>query len=226
MYLATVTGGHQIFDDSVVEAADIIYGHGYGSRIFLRRDVFNDLQFDDLRLSQGFAYEDWHLNCELKARGLRFLVAPKQSSIIGSGKVVCVKRADAFSTRQIPDTTLHKPEVLKRCIALENSQRTGDERLAGRASARQNNPIQELLADPVCMELTYAAIRIDPCINLRLIEAGHSGTNVFPDHHWGHDYVTACSLVGRRYVLRYCVAASAKCGRRRKLYSGCASLAC
>ena len=46
------------------------------------------------------------------------------------------------------------------------------------------------------MELTYAAIRIDPCINLRLIEAGRSGTNVFPDHHWGHDYVTACSLVG------------------------------
>ena len=68
--------------------------------------------------------------------------------------------------------------------------------LAGQR-ARQSNPIQELLADPVCMELTYAAIRIDPCINLRLIEdCGTGGTNVFPDHHWGHDYVTACSLVG------------------------------
>ena len=63
----------KFFDDSIVGAADIIYGHGYSSRIFLRRDVFKDLQFDDLRLSQGFAYEDWHLNCELKARGFRFL---------------------------------------------------------------------------------------------------------------------------------------------------------
>ena len=61
----------------LVGAADIIYGHGYISRMFLRRDVFIDLQFADVRLSQGFAYEDWHLNCELKARGLRFLIAPQ-----------------------------------------------------------------------------------------------------------------------------------------------------
>ena len=198
-YMVVFGDGHGVgkyFDDSVVEAADFIYGHPYISRIFLHRDVFKDLQFDDLRLSQGFAYEDWHLNCEFKARGLRFLVALKTVFYYRQRKGSLLREADAFSTRQIPDTTLHKPEVLKRCIALENSQRAGDERLAGRASARQNNPIQELLADPVCMELTYAAIRIDPCINLRLIEAGRSGTNVFPDHHWGHDYVTACSLVG------------------------------
>ena len=187
----------QIFDDSVVEAADFIYGHAYIARIFLRRDVFNDLQFADVRLSQGFAYEDWHLNCELKARGFRFLVAPQTVLYYRKRKGSLCSEADAISTRQIPDTTLHKPEVLQRCIALENSQRTGDEWLAGRARARQNNPIQELLADPVCMELTYAAIRIDPCINLRLIEeCGTWWTNVFPDHHWGHDYVTACSLVG------------------------------
>ena len=187
----------KFFDDSFVGAADIIYGHGYNSRMFLRRDVFNDLQFADVRLSQGFAYEDWHLNCELKARGFRFLIAPQTVLYYRKRKGSLCSEADAISTRQIPDTTLHKPEVLKRCIALENSQRTGDEWLAGRAQARQNNPIQELLADPVCMELTYAAIRIDPCINLRLIEdCGTWWTNVFPDHHWGHDYVTACSLVG------------------------------
>ena len=39
------------FDDSVVEAADFIYGHPYISRIFLHRDVFKDLQFADVRLS-------------------------------------------------------------------------------------------------------------------------------------------------------------------------------
>ena len=187
----------KFFDDSLVGAADIIYGHGYNARMFLRRDVFNDLQFDDLRLSQGFAYEDWHLNCELKARGFRFLIAPQTVLYYRKRKGSLCSEADAISTRQIPDTTLHKPEVLQRCTAMENSQRASDEWLAGRASARQKNPIQELLADPVCMELTYAAIRIDPCINLRLIEdCGTGWTNVFPDHHWGYDYVTACSLVG------------------------------
>lgn len=189
--------GIKFFDDFLVDAADIIYGHGYNARMFLCRDLFKDLQFADVRLSPGFAYEDWHLNCELKARGFRFLVAPQTILYYRKRKGSLCSEADAISTRQIPDSTLHKPEVLQRCVALENSQRTGDEWLAGRARARQNNPIHELLADPVCMELTYAAIRVDPCINLRLIEdCGTWWTNVFPDRHWGHDYVTACSIVG------------------------------
>ena len=187
----------KFFDDSIVHAADIIYGHGYGSRIFLRRDVFKDLQFDDLRLSQGFAYEDWHLNCELKARGFRFLVGPQTALYYRTRKGSLCSEADAISTRQIPDTTLHKPEVLQRCTALENSQHTSEEWMAGRARARQSNPIKEFLADPVCMELTYAAIRIDSSIDIKLLEdCGTGWTNVFPDHHWGYDYVKACSLVG------------------------------
>ena len=111
----------KFFDDSIVDAADILYGHGYGSRIFLRRDVFNDLQFDDLRLSQGFAYEDWHLNCELKARGFRFLVGSQTALYYRTRKGSLCSEADAISTRQIPDTTLHNPELLQRCIASDLS---------------------------------------------------------------------------------------------------------
>jgi glycosyltransferase involved in cell wall biosynthesis len=186
------------FDDSVVETEDFIWGHPYISRAFLCRNVFVDLQFEDVRLSSGFAYEDWHLNCELKARGFRFLVAPKTAFYYRQRKGSLFKEANAMSARQIPDTTLFKPDTLMHQVVLESARRaSGLQTRAVREKARHCAPIQELLADPVCMEVTYAAIRIDPCINLRLIEdSGHSWTNVFPDRHWGHDYVQACTCVG------------------------------
>jgi len=183
------------FDDSVVEAVDFLYGHPYMSRIFLHRDVFNDLQFDDLRLSQGFAFEDWHLNCEFKAQGLRFSVAPKTVIYYRQRKGSLCREADTISTRQIPATSLFRPEILLSHVALEKTRRTASLPRAGKVGINQSISTQEFLADPVCMELTFAAIRVDPCINLRRIEAGRSGANVFPDHHWGHDYATACSIV-------------------------------
>ena len=190
-------GVSKYFDDTVIETADFVYGHPYISRIFLRRDVFEVLQFDDLRLSRGFAYEDWHFNCELKARGFRFLVAPKTVFYYRQRQGSLLRQSSAMSTRQIPDATLFKPELLKRLVARESVRRAADSQgLARKTMARQNTPKEELLADPACMEMTYAAIRIDPSMYLRSIENGGSWATVFPDHHWGHDYVTACSLVG------------------------------
>jgi glycosyltransferase involved in cell wall biosynthesis len=184
------------FDDSVVEAADFIYGHPYISRIFQRRAVFKDLQSADVRLSPSFAHEDWHLNCEFKARGLRFSVAPKTVIYYRQRKGSLCREADTISTRQIPATSLFRPEILLSHVALEKARHTASLPRASKMGINHSISTQEFLADPVCMELTFAAIRIDPCINLRLIEAGRSGANVFPEHHWGHDYAKACSLVG------------------------------
>jgi glycosyltransferase involved in cell wall biosynthesis len=49
--------------------------HPLISRIFAHRALFESLQFGDARLSRGFAYEDWHFNCEALARGYEFHVA-------------------------------------------------------------------------------------------------------------------------------------------------------
>ena len=191
-------GINKYFDDSVVDTADFIFGHPYISRVFLHRDVFHDLQYADLRLSSGFAFEDWHLNCEFKARGLRFLVAPQTVFYYRQRKGSLLKEANSISTRQIPDTRLHNPEVLLHHVALENERRAADPqwRLTDKAKNRQINYKQEFLADPVCMELTYAAIRIDPSMNLRSIEDGEPWQSLFPDHHWGHDYAKLCTRIG------------------------------
>lgn len=185
------------FDDSVVETADFVYGHPYISRIFLRRDIFADLQFDDLRLTQGFAFEDWHLNCELRARGFSFLVAPKTVFFYRQRKGSLLKEANAVSARQIPNASLFDPIKLTQLVTAEKLHKLGDSGpLNSKESARRGNSKEQLLADITCMEMVYAAIQIDPGINLWKITNSGSWSNIFPDQHWGHDYVTACSVVG------------------------------
>ncbi|MEB0165364.1 hypothetical protein QN360_20910, partial [Glaciimonas sp. CA11.2] len=185
------------FNDSVVETADFVYGHPYISRIFLRRDIFADLQFDDLRLTQGFAFEDWHLNCELRARGFNFLVAPKTVFFYRQRKGSLLKEANAVSARQIPNASLFDPIKLTRLVTAEKLHKLGDSGpLNSKESARRGNSKEQLLADITCMEMVYAAIQIDPGINLWKIINSGSWSNIFPDQHWGHDYVTACSVVG------------------------------
>lgn len=44
-------------------AADFAYTHPYVSRIFVRRAVFEKWRYLDLKVTTGFAYEDWDFNC-------------------------------------------------------------------------------------------------------------------------------------------------------------------
>ena len=50
----------------------LFHMHPFISRIFAHRSLFDALQFSDARLSRGFAYEDWHFNCEALALGYEF----------------------------------------------------------------------------------------------------------------------------------------------------------
>ena len=184
------------FDDSVVETADFVYGHPYISHLFIRKDAFENLQFSDLRLSKGFAYEDWHLNCELRARGYRFRIAPKTVFFYRQREGSLLKQANAISVRQIPHSTLFEPNHFVRTVEVERLARNEVDFLRRRADARASLPRDELLGDATCMKLVAAAVQIDPGINLNMIERGGNWINVFPDQHWGHSFFDVCRLVG------------------------------
>ncbi len=183
------------FDASVVETADFVFDNPYLSRIFVARSVFDELRFSDVPLSKGFAYEDWHLNCELRARGYRFLVAPKTLFFYRQREGSLLRQANSISVRQIPHSSLFDPPRFVRCVEAETLTRAEGDFLRRRANARNSLPRDELLADATCMELVAAAIEIDPGVNVRRIESGGNWTNVWPDRHWGHCYVQACKLV-------------------------------
>jgi len=188
---------NRYFDDSVVETTDFVYGHPYNMRLFIRRDAFENLQCADISpLSKGFAYEDWHLNCELRAHGYRFRIAPKTVYFYRHKREGSVYRqANAMSARQIPHSTLFDPDHFARTVEAERLARNDVDFLHRRAEARTCMPRDELLGDATCMELVAAAVQIDPGINLHMIERGGNGTNVFPDQHWGHSFFDVCRLV-------------------------------
>lgn len=185
------------FDDSVVKSADFAYGHPYISRIFLNRKHFLDLKFHDLRLSNGFAYEDWHFNAELRARGVSFKIAPKTIFFYRQRKGSLLRQANTASIRQIPHSTLFSPETFSRRVNLEEIALRQNVLDAHRDAARTVDPKEEILGDEVCRRLLVSANLIDPGVNVDEIRRTEKGwTNVFPNRHWGHDYAEACYLVG------------------------------
>lgn len=185
------------YDDSVVTTADFVYGHPYISRIFLRRQRLEGMVFHDLRLSSGFAYEDWHFNCELRARGMRFRVASQTLFFYRQRKGSLLRQANAVSVGQIPHSALFAPETFSMHVIQEESDPSRGEREARRDAARSADPVAGVMSDRVCRDLMAAANRIDPGVNLYLIRhTGNAWTNVFPNQHWGHDYAHACAIVG------------------------------
>lgn len=185
------------YDDSVVTTADFVYEHPYISRIFLRRQHLEGMVFHDLRLSSGFAYEDWHFNCELRARGMRFRVASQTFLFYRQRKGSLLRQANAVSVGQIPHAALFAPETFSMHVAQEESDPSRAERDTRRDAARSVNSVAEMMGDKVCRNMLVAANHIDPGVNISLISnAGNAWTNVFPNRHWGHDYAQACALVG------------------------------
>jgi glycosyltransferase involved in cell wall biosynthesis len=184
------------FDDSLVTSADFVYYNPYISRIFMRRAVFRSLRFQDLSVSTGFAYEDWHLNCELRAMGMAFRIAPRTVLFYRQTGGSLLKEFDRKSARVIPHSLLFDPDQIGRCVAADAAARPADLLSAARDTARAANVAKEILSDRVTAELLVAAIDIDPGINLYQLRNCDQWLNLWPNHHWGHDYATACSVVG------------------------------
>lgn len=87
-------------------AADFAYQHPYVSRIFVSRSTFDLIRYDDLRVTSGFAYEDWYMNCELRAMGYDMAVAPDTVFFYRQRAGSLLRQADAASARLVPHSRL------------------------------------------------------------------------------------------------------------------------
>lgn len=185
------------YDDTLIETPDFVYKQPYISRLFIRKDAFESIQFSDLRLSKGFAYEDWLLNCELRARGYRFLIAPKTLFFYRQREGSLVRQANRLSVGQIPHCTLFEPEHFLYTVTSERAIRNDVAFLQCRTAARNSMPLDEMLKDVTCMELLAAAVKIDPGIYSDEMMLGNNfGVNLPPDKHWGQKFFDVCQQVG------------------------------
>lgn len=87
------------------------------SQLFSHRSLFEALRFEDLGLSVGYAYEDWHFATEAVALGHSFYAARDTTFFYRQHSESLFTKADAISVRHISPSILFTPSVYLRVCA-------------------------------------------------------------------------------------------------------------
>ena len=179
-------------------AADFAFQHSFVSRIFVRRSAFDSLRYLDLKVTTGFAYEDWDFNCRLLAAGFDFKVALETVLFYRQRVNSLLKQANAMSAKMIPHSPLFEPGIYRKKMA-EARERVGDwtafievrRRFFGR------NFAQELLASDSMVAYVCEAAALDPEVEPTRIEASSSYCPIpWDPKHWGFQLERLYQLLG------------------------------
>ncbi|SAK69597.1 glycosyltransferase [Caballeronia ptereochthonis] len=186
------------FDGDHLTVADFAMDHPFVSRIFIKRSVFSKLRYIDLRLTEGFAYEDWEFVTRLRREGFQFLVAPDTAMYYRQRPQSLLRQANGLSAKLIPHTPLFEPKWYAEELARERS-RIGDWQsfVQMRHDIHRSSAIQEVMSSPQLRADLLRANLIDPEVDLARIEGSHSHIAVpYHSDHWGFALAEAFEIVG------------------------------
>jgi glycosyltransferase involved in cell wall biosynthesis len=148
--------------------------HPYISRIFAHRSLFEKLRYQDVRLNTGFAYEDWHFNCEALTLGYEFVIAKNTVFFYRQRPGSLLKSANATTVRCIPASNYFKSSEFLRCCAYDYSRF-----LDGDISRVNSNKIRkEFGTNLMCLELIHAAHKLDSAIDIGRLESAPVFSNL------------------------------------------------
>ncbi len=166
--------------------------HPYVSRIFCLRSLALDIRFEDLRLSKGYAYEDWHFNITAVTRGIDLVAVPDTIIFYRQRKTGLMRNADAVSARVTPPSPFFKPKTyLGICGPYVERLRDGRRRYDEEADVRR-----EFLASRTLRELTISATSLEPGIDLPGANRIYAYANANGDTRPGACYYQACQIIG------------------------------
>lgn len=170
--------------------------HPYVSCIFFHRDLTAALRFGDLRLSSGYAYEDWFFNCEAAALGYEFEIAPDTILFYRQRHDSLVRQANQISVKQIPPSRLFEPERFRAVCAESYAwTRRGGRPQAPRRAARFDE-------SHVGRPLIAAAAAMEPALDLAaLANETEYDVSVYVDLKVGQAYYEVCEpLCGKAFT--------------------------
>lgn len=179
-------------------AADFAYQHPYVSRVFIRRSVFDSLCYLDLKVTTGFAYEDWDFNSRLFAAGFEFSIAPNTVLFYRQRGNSLLKQANATSAKLIPHSTLFEPKAYLAAMASAR-EKNSDWPLFIRARQALSERIfaQELMASEALVGYVAEAAQLDPEVEPMRIESAGSYCSVpWNPKHWGFQLEMFFQLLG------------------------------
>jgi glycosyltransferase involved in cell wall biosynthesis len=170
--------------------------HPYISRIFAHRSLFELLQVRDVRLTDGFAYEDWHFHCEAIAHGYRFATVKGVVFYYRQRRHSLLRQADARSNRRIPFSRFHEPDSFLKTCAEDYAKFVMDGHTPPSHSVSES-----FLASGRSVEVTRAANEIDPAIDISRIGELPVYSNLSGDVGLGAKYYKLCQRIsGLRFT--------------------------
>ncbi|MCA8883969.1 MAG: glycosyltransferase [Rhodobacteraceae bacterium] len=182
--------------DTVTPQAMVGY-HPFVSRFFARRTDLDGLSFDDLRLSSGFAYEDWHFNLQAVAAGLDLKIVPRTAIYYRQRATSLLRQAVRMSNGVTGDSAFFRPEVY--LPLAERYAKAADAPVPDNCQ-NPGSVRQRFLSDPVLIEASLAAARLDPAIDPVQAARIHAFTNLGGGRGPGRVWETLCrKLDGRQF---------------------------
>lgn len=182
----------------LLTAADFAYQHPYVSRIFISRSAFDSLRYRDLKLTTGFAYEDWDFNARIFAAGFEFSIATNTILFYRQRGNSLLKQANATSAKLIPHSLLFEPKTYLASMA-EARERNPDWQkfMRERQTIYERKFAHELLASEPLVGYVTEAAQLDPEIEPTRIEtAGNYVPVPWDPQHWGFQLGRFYQLIG------------------------------
>jgi glycosyltransferase involved in cell wall biosynthesis len=178
----------EYFDGNDIRPEDMVYQHLFNARIFAHSALFQSIAYESVSHKSGYAFEDWHFNCQAMVRGYEFRVTQGTAWFYRQHLTSRNHEAEAITTRQILPSILFEPVVFLRKFPA--------------ASARPNwSPAEprsaHVLSDAVYVDLLSHANRIEPSLfmgNYHWRCIGHF--NNLSDGSIGGAYRLLCEFVG------------------------------
>lgn len=181
----------EFFDLDLVTPLTLIKSHPFVSRIFFHCSLLEHLAFEDVRLSRGYAYEDWHFNCNAVALGYAFYACEETVVFYRQRETSLLARAYAVSARQIPPSALFAPDrYLAACARfLPDTERDSGHTVPPATTGRA------MLDDPIYRETVIAASHIDPAVDIGKLRESNAFNYLSADRDLGVAYAAVCRVL-------------------------------
>lgn len=185
---------------SILTAADFAFTHPYVSRVFAKKALFAENPYLDLRLTRGFAFEDWDFNARLFARKIKFSVARGTILFYRHRPDSLLQQANNTSARIIPHSNLFEPQVF---LSLMKAKRLEipdwDRFLDFRRDLAGTDLTKDLLGRPELRKFIRDAAKIDPEIDPPNYESASSYCPIpWRQNHWGFLLESVFELIGQK----------------------------
>ena len=187
----------EFYGEEAFSGLSFFSGHPFLSRVFGHRSAFGTEPYMDLRLSSGYAYEDWHFNATAYARDVALHVAPATVLYYRQRAASLLKSAHAVSIGQIPPTPFFEPEIFGRICARDYARFKREEPKP--TSAQEVR--EKFLSSSACVNASIAANQIDRAVDISLVEHVPAFSNLELNQDLGAYYYELAGLLkGRRFT--------------------------